>query len=207
MQHNGIFYLNATKEDKQHMREVLEYVLSPAAIQKTRLMHNTQNNEAYNRSLSTNLPKHLKHSKSLPARRASTILRINEGPAVAFALKSKKFKAELSGGQKKHFGREHKKYKKSKAYVKSKATIRKRHQRDSKTQQARREYQTQNPTNPDPYKKHQLDEEDQEKGLRRGLSSKKEEDHNYLVFFFFLFIILYSMWIDHDYVINLSNSI
>ena len=180
LQSKKIQSLNATPSDKTQMKELLEMVLSPQAIEKTSLMTTTQNNECANRSLSVNNPKHIKYSKNLRAKIASTIVRLNEGPGVAFVQKSDILKVPVSKGQVRFYKKQQKLSNYSKAYVKSERTITKRYRRDSRLRQQKAAL-----TQPaSDYQKDQLDLPEAAGTSTQGQASSSRQDHPYHVSLF-----------------------
>ena len=137
LQRAKIHKIKATQKDEQEIRRIVETILSPAAILKTSLMTTTQHNEAANRSVSTNCPKNLKFSRNLPARIASAIIKINEGPGKAFTMKLNALNLPISGGQKSFANKEQKKHEVSKIYVRNPLTIKRRFARDCKRREDR----------------------------------------------------------------------
>ena len=137
LQKKNIHCLNCTSSDKKKISDLCNLKLSASAIDKSRNMTTTQNNEAYNRSLSSNCPKILKFSVGIHARRSSAILKINEGAGVASALKLKACNIKLSDGQKKYYYRKHIIHIANKIKHKSQETIKRRWQRDSRNRMQR----------------------------------------------------------------------
>lgn len=180
-QHISVLQPNQT--DVQQIRDILNIVLGEEGIEKTKFMTNTQLNEAANRALSATLPKNIKFSRNLEARKARAILKWNNGPGVATAKQNVHLGLPTSQGQRQYLQRQQQEHDMMRRRVRNANVQARRHKRDSKL---RLERVARMKTRGSDYRKHQLDdstdEEDSDDAAKQTQPRRSARlDHCYQV--------------------------
>lgn len=75
----GIVDLTVSDEDRNILRQLLQFYLGSGALQLIKLNSNTNKNEAVNRAISSSCPKNVLFSRNAKARALSAISRLNKG--------------------------------------------------------------------------------------------------------------------------------
>ena len=155
LQEHRLGPLNLSPSDEIPARAILEKVLSPDAVEKTRHLTDTQLNEALNRALSSNCPKTVKMVKTLKGRVARLVEKRNFGPGCATLRINKKLKLPISEGQKAFLKKQQKLYMYMRIYQRRSRNRARRVRRDAMIRQLRKAWGT--PSTPSDYCKDQLD--------------------------------------------------
>ena len=155
LQEHNIQCLQTTSHDVQLMTNILCLVLGEEALEKTQFLSNTQQNEAFNRSISVSLPKNTKFFRVLRGRFATVRDVWNFGPGEATARQWKALKLPISPAQGTFLERQQQKSRWKKAYRRAESTKTQLRKRCTYMRQAKQKHQ---PKAAFEYRKHQLDD-------------------------------------------------
>ena len=136
----GPFNLTAT--DEAHIRDILNMVMGPEGVDKTRFLTNTQLNEAVNRALSACLPKNVKLYRTLRGRVARVCEKHNYGPGQATARIHRHLRVPISNGQRRFLRMQQKYWRRTRAIRRDPRTRTRRLQGDSVKRQLRKLWAT-----------------------------------------------------------------
>ena len=155
LQEYRIQCLQTTKGDVKLMKGILGLMLGKEALEKTKLLSNTQQNEAVNRSISVSLPKNTKFSRVLRGRLGCVLEVCNQGIGEAMARQWRALKLPITRGQGTFLRRQQRKSRWKKIYNRAESTRMQMRKRCTYMRLAKRKH---HPKAAPDYCKHQLDD-------------------------------------------------
>ena len=138
LQEHKLGPFNLSVSDEAHIRDILNMVIGPDGVDKTRFITNTQLNEAVNRSLSSCLPKNVKQYRTLRGRVARVCEKHNYGPGLATARIHRHLRVPVSNGQRRFLRIQQKYWRKAQGKDTRTRARKLRLQRDSAKRQLRK---------------------------------------------------------------------
>ena len=155
LQEHNISCLQMDDNDVELMTNILCLILGKEALDKTKFLTDTQQNEAANRAMSASLPKNNKYSTNLPGRVGCVIDVWNYGPGEAQAMHMKALNLPITPGQGTFLKRQQEKTIWRKRYKQKDSTKKQMQKRCTLMRSAKRNAKPQGKPG---YRKHQLDD-------------------------------------------------